>query len=98
MPSCLKPLGWEQARRGQKVQTADAVVSTLPGRPSPRSKLTYLPIHVPARLLSDWFRRGLIDSPEVRGLPKMCEEGRLKVDPAKENTCIGEMKEEERLC
>lgn len=27
-----------------------------------------------------------MDSPDVRGLPKICEEGRLKVEPARENT------------
>lgn len=29
-----------------------------------------------------------MDSPDVRGLPKMWEEGRLKVEPASENTCV----------
>lgn len=29
-----------------------------------------------------------MDSPDVRGLPKICEEGRLNVEPARENTCM----------
>lgn len=37
----------------------------------------------------------MIDSPDVRGLPKICEEGRLNVEPASENTCVVETEEEE---
>lgn len=36
-----------------------------------------------------------MDKPEVRGLPKMCDEGRLNVDPARENTWVVETEEEE---
>lgn len=44
-------------------------------------------MNVPVWLFSVWFSKGLMDKPEVRGLPKMCDEGRLNVDPARENTC-----------
>lgn len=29
-----------------------------------------------------------MESPELRGLPKMCGEGRLKVEPAREKTVL----------
>lgn len=38
-----------------------------------------------------------MDSPDVRGLPKICEEGRLNVEPASENTCVVETEEEEEV-
>ena len=39
--------------------------------------------HVPVWLLSAWVRRGLT---APMGVPKMWVEGRLKVEPARENT------------
>lgn len=52
---------------------------------------------VPVLLFSDWLSSGFNDNPEVRGLPKMCEEGRLNVGPASEKTCEKgkKMKEEQ---
>lgn len=39
--------------------------------------------HIPVWLLSAWVRRGLTTP---MGVPKMWVEGRLKVEPARENT------------
>lgn len=39
---------------------------------------------IPVWLLSAWVRRGLT---VPMGVPKMWDEGRLKVEPARENTC-----------
>lgn len=39
--------------------------------------------HIPVWLLSAWVRRGLT---APMGVPKMWVEGRLKVEPARENT------------
>lgn len=38
----------------------------------------------------------MIDSPDVRGLPKICEEGRLNVEPASENTYMAKQGGRER--
>lgn len=46
-------VGWEQAGGGGRWTTMDAVLLTPPGRSLQEPRLTYLLIHVPARLLSD---------------------------------------------
>ena len=71
--------GWGIARKPSSPIWVDKPVTV----PLWEERGTGSETHVPVWLLSAWVRRGLT---APMGVPKMWVEGRLKVEPARENT------------